>query len=251
MYNDEKFTKFGNRLYNLGELKGLNLRDSKDRRKIATEICNDSKYQKIYSHKGSYINIVGTITDHLFKYEFIDIQTKWVLAYSMYFGCSIDYLAGIIEQPTHETTDIYNVTGLSLNAIQGIQNIKKWDDERNKNKQLGLCLTDTLNVVLSNNFVLDLLQGIKDYISPYYTVPVYHTGKKILNNDGEKVNEVKNSPFDKYKYDSGDTLYFIHLAKDEKNLYENIPIPITHSLLQEKAIGDIRRSLNHYITSEF
>lgn len=66
-------------------------------------------------------NAEKTINNHLGKSDCKNISVEWIKHYCDFFKCSADYLLGYIDLPTHKGTDINKETGLSEDAIHGLQ----------------------------------------------------------------------------------------------------------------------------------
>lgn len=62
-------------------------------------------------------NPYKTIRSHVFN-DVSDIDITWLHNYCKFFKCSADYILGYIDQPTHETTDVYSKTGLSFSSAK-------------------------------------------------------------------------------------------------------------------------------------
>lgn len=238
---NDRLSNFGERLNKLASNIELDLRNSTHRSKLAKELCLNTSYISI-GERGTYAQKGKTIKEQITLREFCEIETKWILAYSQYFNCSIDYLAGIIEQPTYETTDIYSATGLSFKAIQGIQKLNQDDEIATANHNPKLCVMDTLNRLLSSQYINYLLLHIQNFLSPSYIVPVYHTKGKGKNTEKlvcstSKTDETTNII-------TGQKTYIQHFAT-ESDPNDNIPVFINSTFLHTVALKDIEKTLDN------
>lgn len=73
------------------------------------------------------------------------LQGEYALAYCKYFGCSADYLYGIIDLPTHKDTDIHKETGLSETSISCLRG---WYHDKYKKGWYYSDDIDTVNTIL-------------------------------------------------------------------------------------------------------
>lgn len=247
MQNTKKVSDFGKRLCSLAEKTGYKLENSSSRLLFANDINNKLKLSLDIQE------ISNTIRRHIEK----NLDDKncasslWIQRYYEYFNksgvpCSYDYLFGVITCPTHETTDINKSTGLSLSAIQGIQQLNQDDEIATANHQPNLCVMDTLNRLLSSEYINYLLRDIQNYLSPSYIVPIYHTKGK-----GKNIEKLvcSTSKTDKTTdIITGQKTYIQHFAT-ESDPYDNIPVYINKNFLQTVALNGIKNALDN-ITSE-
>jgi len=121
------------RLRNLYKLKGIRI----DLRNWATNVAKEMYQSKIieYSNReGKTFSQQNNDLARQLKRHLTDdhkkpiiLETKWIIRYCKFFGCSADYLFGFIDNPTHEITDIRKQIGLSVDAITKLQAItQEW-----------------------------------------------------------------------------------------------------------------------------
>lgn len=73
-------------------------------------------------------SLTRTINKHLGYEDCSHIEGNWIVNYCNFFGCSADFLYGLIDTPRHEQTDITKYTGLSVNSVTRLHRIHtyKW-----------------------------------------------------------------------------------------------------------------------------
>lgn len=71
-------------------------------------------------------NTRKTIEEHRKMDSAEKLSGEWIFRYCKYFDCSADFLFGKIELPTHENSDIAQLTGLSLTAIDTLKMFNKF-----------------------------------------------------------------------------------------------------------------------------
>lgn len=73
-------------------------------------------------------SLTRTLNKHLQYEDCTHIEGNWIVNYCNFFGCSADFLYGLIDTPRHEQTDITKYTGLSANSVTRLHRIHtyKW-----------------------------------------------------------------------------------------------------------------------------
>lgn len=167
------------------------------------------------------------------------IEGKWLKAYCDYFKCSADYLFGYIDMPTYQETDIEKETGLSKDAINSLQSLKKlhelFPDIRNDK-------IDIINLLLLDNHekssfssTLDLITGFcRFHISSdknnLYTVdkkgisPFQH--RKSLSGKGISYNPLQAH----FRLEDMESMYYLKIwdsIKELKEMYNKRSAPYT------------------------
>ena len=121
-------TEFGKRLFNLGKAKGL-----LGPAQIADALYNNLDCYKIIQPGGrkeryrlnlskDMTTIAKAVQRHFSADNYYDVPSPYMYAYHLLFNCSMDYLYGIIDEPSPdaETNDISKKTGLSTKAIANL-----------------------------------------------------------------------------------------------------------------------------------
>ncbi len=103
-----------------------------DAKTIADALYNSDECFRIINSNPKYSftkdkdikSIQRTILRHFNSKKIVDINTKYILAYSKLFNCSTDYFFGLtdIPSPNSEITDISKKIGLSPSVIQNLIN---------------------------------------------------------------------------------------------------------------------------------
>lgn len=115
------------------------------------------------------------------------LNAVWIKRYCKYFGCSADYLLGMIDNPTHAQND--NVP-LTLNAINHLKGYNENDDEWSQG------ILSTVNTLLDKPLANSIffwigmysdVKKFKGYISKGkripFTEPRKSNPKQIIHND--------------------------------------------------------------------
>lgn len=102
------------------------------------------------------------------------VSFDWINVYCKFFGCSSDYLLGIISEPTHEITDINKKTGLTTAAASKLL-------QADKDTQL---LYDRL---VAGGYLDNLVSVINTFYDIGASVQI--TGEKIT--DKETINNLQ------------------------------------------------------------
>lgn len=142
-------TKFGNRLWKLMEVSGIDTA-----KKLATKLY-DSGYnladqRESFDYESKIRNnAIGSmeriIKEHIKADTTEKLQGKYVDAYCKFFSCSADYLFGNIDCKTHDNQFIHNQTGLSETAIGELEQLNA-ETAVYEDRQYDL---DTINTLIS------------------------------------------------------------------------------------------------------
>lgn len=108
--NEKDMKKLSGRLLKLFKDHGYDV--EKDCHAIS-KLTSDMELSGLVLPKGGY----DAIHRHVFN-DVNDVDITWLHFYCKFFECSADYIIGDIDQPTHETTDVYSKTGLSFSAAK-------------------------------------------------------------------------------------------------------------------------------------
>ena len=165
---------------------------------------------------------------------------------------STDYLLGFSDCRSVENDYISQITGLSDAAISTLADIKKVGHIYAGHSEL-----DTLNFLLSDKWECSaLLASIQDLFHAQYSIPVYHveTGKRTdeKGNETPLVETVLPSgkiDVDKVFDSNGDVVHetrYVHLAKDENDLRDNVSIAINQDFLESVALINIEKRLRAF-----
>ncbi len=119
-------TNFGQRLKKIALFNGYDLDDIHG----LTRLTNDFIKSGYYKGAASKENIRGQIRKHLdLDTENSNINSNYLMAYTMFFNCSSDYLLGFIDTFTHENKEIKEITGLNEKSIRSLKS-SYLDDKR-------------------------------------------------------------------------------------------------------------------------
>ena len=125
MNNGPECPNFGNRLKYLYEQKSVNT----DKWGWSLDVAHyffdkgilqysDKTEKTEYQQRADVSN---QLKRHLLKPE--PPSSIWLLRYQKYFGCSVDFLLGIIDAPTYDIKTAHDITGLSVEAIEILKEI--------------------------------------------------------------------------------------------------------------------------------
>ncbi len=164
----------------------------------------------------------------------------WIKNYCKFFGCSADYMLGLIDSPTKELTDIHNRTGLSDHAIKGLLALKDSDNISVENFNPNHQLTPILNQLLAmdNGLVFEhVMTCIREYLLSGYTIPFTHTkkGKPIIP-DSEY--DYSYNPITKSKQ------YYLSLLRNENDFNDCVSYQITKENIQTTAMKKLEKCLS-------
>lgn len=173
-------------------------------------------------YKKTLGNTTKTINNHLNYPD--SMSQKYIKAYCIIFDCSVDYLLGFIDLPTHADTDIYKETGLTDDSIAALRLIKSDVDNINLfyNNEL-----ETLNFILKNIRKKQKKQknGIGFTNSILHFIGLYIDSAKIKK---ESANQIKykynNKPYNSLKIGdsiNGNTIQDFHILHDNTNIDVN------------------------------
>ena len=118
---------FGRKLFLLGEENGL-----VGPPQIAEALFENTECRKILDKKTYKANkeiesITRSVQTHMDREQAYEIDGKYLLAYSILFDCSMDYLYGLIDEeyPNMEVKDICKKTGLSSQSVKHLMEKKE------------------------------------------------------------------------------------------------------------------------------
>ena len=179
-------------------------------------------------------------------------SAECLIALSKLYGVSVDYILGITDFASVNGEAISKETGLSDAAISTLADIKKVGHIYAGHSEL-----DTLNFLLSDKWECSaLLASIQDLFHAQYSIPVYHveTGKRTdeKGNETPLVETVLPSgkiDVDKVFDSNGDVVHetrYVHLAKDENDLRDNVSIAINQDFLESVALINIEKRLRAF-----
>lgn len=160
---------------------------------------------------------IGVVYTRINKLESEDDETEPSLfdltAYSKYFNVSVDYLLGFADETTKnvEIKEITKKYGLSSKSLTNLQKI------------IEPCLKDTLNELLENDFLKNVLTSITDYID---IIPKFNDER-----------------FDEVKIDKD--IYFWIYANDVEILREQEVLKSIKIL--KSSTNQYKKTLNRYI----
>lgn len=130
---DEKFV-FGRRLFKLGQEIGV-LGPAAiavalyEKDECLSILQPNKRHDRKSEEKKDKNAIARRVQEHIFKENAYDIPGKYMMAYSILFNCSMDYLYGIIDVkcPDASIYDISKKVGLSPDSINVIRKINGFD----------------------------------------------------------------------------------------------------------------------------
>lgn len=132
-----------------------------------------------------------TINDHLGYSDCANVSVTWIKYYCTFFKCSADYLLGYIDLPTHTTTDIFNVTGLSPNAIKSLSRLK------NLSKYFPGSQDDKfsiINLILSDSHEKESLSSLLDMITGFCRFNISGNNDKMYTVDKNGITNFQYTP---------------------------------------------------------
>ena len=161
--NHSDMSLFKNRLWALMDKNGYEnpkelaaaLREARIKRAVQRDTSNKDPFDLTKSSDGS---IEKTIQRHLNENTPDRIKGEWMLVYSKFFGCSLDYLFGIEECQEHGTQFIHEYIGLTEKTIETLHD---WN-QNPKTKNAITALNDLVECGMF--FATRVLFKIKDYI---------------------------------------------------------------------------------------
>ena len=118
---------FGRKLFLLGEKNGLIGPPQIAEALFENEECRKILNKKTYNAKNEKKWIARSVQAHMDKEEVYGVDGKYLLAYSVLFNCSMDYLYGVIDEeyPNMEVRDICKKTGLSSQSVKNLMEKKE------------------------------------------------------------------------------------------------------------------------------
>lgn len=183
--------------------------------------------------KSQQINAVSkTIRKHLNKES--TPNTLWLKIYCDYFDCSADYLLGFIPVQKHDTSSVYNTTGLSHKSVEALKLIKSDVDNITifHNNEL-----ETLNFILESIHSKQEKQnsgiGFTDSILHY--IGLYLHNSSIKKEPATRIHyKYSDTKWDSLKNNStidGNTVQKVEILADNTNININKPdvIPVYDS----------------------
>ena len=130
-------------------------------RKMYDEKLLNYQSQNKDSRKLEIQNTSQTVRAH-FRDNRIIPDLDWIKLYAKFFGCSVDYLFGFLDTPTHEIETITSLSGISEKSARNLMRLKKRDDNKTYS------LLDVLNNILefdNGNEFYNILQAIRVYLN--------------------------------------------------------------------------------------
>lgn len=137
-------------------------------------------------YEQTLFNLTRNINNHLHLPDCSTMKAAYIKAYGIFFGCSADYLLGMIDLPTYEKTDFFKLTGLYDNCINTLikcKNSKCWDNSFPDYNETIIMLLNFLlyedKDKLANYDKITLLNDIFNYI-------FYSDFDSYIDNDGKE-----------------------------------------------------------------
>lgn len=166
-------------------------------------------------------------------------------------GVSIDWLVnGDMDCMTVTNQQIYDLIGLDDNGINGLQNIKQYDDTQIDNGQQALCVLPVLNDILricKGVAFRDILQAFRDFLNSDYVVPVHNddNGRMVASSkkfDGinPKLLKGKRGKVGSVSYASD---FYIQFFGREDDIHDNVPVAINKDFMQAVALKQLETTL--------
>ena len=140
-----------------------------------------------------------------------------------YFHCSADFVLGRINSPTHEKTDIHEVTGLSDQAIDTLKDIHQMHDKNNGSEPDHLPIINQL--LASRKEAMDLLHWLE--------ILIYLDADLAIHKKGKNIYPDKNEPHG-----------FRLIHKDNPNAYTAIDVK---DLIRANTYDKIKNTLADFI----
>lgn len=179
------------------------------------DLTEDKMADKIGISKSTYRNIKNGKTTN------ITVDTLQKL--TKYFNCSADYILGIIKHPTHEKTDIHEVTGLSDQAIDTLKDIHQMHDKNHGVDHKHLPILNKL--LASKKEAMDLLHWLE--------ILIYLDADLVIHKKGKNIYPDKNEPHG-----------FRLIHKDNPNAYTAIDVK---DLIRANTYDMIKNTLADFI----
>lgn len=133
----------------------------------------------------SKIHNIDAVKTILLRHATTNTQIKdpvYIRAYCKYFGCSSDYLFGLIDKPTHIENDGVPLTPETIRALKKLrqthENTKDFIDAANKSVGPYVDRTpydtlELLNFLIQSPHFERILRKLEDYIKPEYDIPMF------------------------------------------------------------------------------
>lgn len=181
--------------------------------------------------------------NNLFYYPSIEYNNLFAL--SDLYNVSIDYLLCRSNFRSPENEFIGEYTGLSDDAIDGINIIysesENWKKSVTQKNTMGYDDMHILNFFLKHSSLLSkILRGFQDLINMKYKIPVYFNQKEnnfivpSSNYDITQSFNIGNNSFQEMRW--------LNLAQSEKNPSENISIALTNDFFESIALKSIEKT---------
>lgn len=181
-------------------------------------------------------------------------SADYIIIYCKYFGCSSDYLLGLIDTPLHTQYDDIPLdfeTIQNLNAIREQCNKNDTDDitvtvmSDGKLKRTPQQRVNTLNKLLSSEYFLHIVYAFHNFINSTFSKPVHFNPSSNGVPGGWVLND---TPMDRTNYidDNGnivETERYIYLAKDGNVPSDNIPLIINETFIENVELENIKTYL--------
>lgn len=203
-----KQNKYKKRLIELYKSKRIDISGKKWSKVVAKDmfarnILNYDSYSKQYNvyendvtEKKVTDNISRILRSHVDDTNVCHLSSEWIRHYCDYFGCSADYLLGIIKKPTHAQND--NIP-LTLNAINQLREYQKHKDDDFLQGVLS-----TINILLDNPIAPAALFWIGMYLNVSEIKGYISKGKKTPFKEQRKSNPKQIIHNDLYVYTDSD-----------------------------------------------
>ena len=162
---------------------------------------------------------------------------SWIKRYCKFFGCSADYMLGLIDCPTKEITDIHNATGLTPISIKGLKVLNAAEKE----------VLNNLLTVKRGLYFKRMLAAIRQFLYGNYRIPITH---QIVYQDQNGIT-VRNNviPSDSADFiidDNGNKVYILHLQDDSLIENDTLDILIDDDYTESTAINSLSITITRF-----
>ena len=124
-------------------------------------------------------NTADTLRKHLDLESPSNLSGNWITVYCHFFGCSAEYLLGLIDEPIHEYKDIYTETGLSFGVVQTLKSIQLHDTNNGQEPDYMPILNRFLES-RNGKFTHDLLHRLDILMNLNGTLALHKDGSDII-----------------------------------------------------------------------
>lgn len=227
-----KSKKFGERLNALMKCNGLGSLD------LAVKLLGHP--QKPKSNTPEYQECRAkekTIKNHL-KLGALDNQNSseslsslYLIEYCNFFHCEADFLLGYIDFPTKKNQSVYEITGLSENAIEALKIIKRSN------------YINTLNFIMRDYALLGaFLSNVELYLNNKFDTPVHFDDRLGIFVESKDVSDSPILISNSEKYMSIGKKLDYEVAG--QTAFETISVPV--SILESHALHCIQQLLDNW-----